>query len=219
MPQILDWVDSPAPSLSWSWTTPLSLVLYVWDRCLVGRWNVFQASGHELTWRGSCPESCGTGPHPYIIACSRTSSPVPSAEKQPRSMMLPPPCFTVGMVLQGGLCHTYFFWLKPKSSILVPSDQSTFLHCCSESLTWLWANYNRAFRWDSFGKAFFLAIRPKRLALWRVHDMVDWWTGVPSSAADSWRVFKVTPGLTVASLTNLARVLGLSFARRPDRGH
>ncbi len=34
----------------------------------------------------------------FIIPSTLTKSPVPAEEKQPRSMMLPPPCFTVGMV-------------------------------------------------------------------------------------------------------------------------
>ena len=34
-----------------------------------------------------------------IFPSTLTSLPVPAAEKHPHSMMLPPPCFTVGMVL------------------------------------------------------------------------------------------------------------------------
>ncbi len=57
-----------------------------------------------------------------------TSRPVPAAEKHPHSMMLPPPCFTVGTVLDRwwavpGFLHTYRLELRPKSSILVSSDQ------------------------------------------------------------------------------------------------
>ena len=35
----------------------------------------------------------------FIFPSIATSRPVPAAEKHPRSMMLPPPCFTVGIVL------------------------------------------------------------------------------------------------------------------------
>ncbi len=35
----------------------------------------------------------------FIFPSILTSLPVPAAEKHPHSMMLPPPCFTVGMVL------------------------------------------------------------------------------------------------------------------------
>ncbi len=33
-----------------------------------------------------------------IIPSTLTKAPVPAEEKQPQSVMLPPPCFTVGMV-------------------------------------------------------------------------------------------------------------------------
>ena len=38
---------------------------------------------------------------PFIVPSLFTSVPVPVAEKHPHRMMLPPPCFTVGMVLDG----------------------------------------------------------------------------------------------------------------------
>ena len=51
---------------------------------------------------------------PFIFPAILTSHPVPAAEKHPHSMMLPPPCFTVGMV--PGFLQTF----RP---ILVSSDQ------------------------------------------------------------------------------------------------
>ncbi len=64
----------------------------------------------------------------FIFPSIATSRPVPAAEKHPHSMMLPPPCFTVGTVLDRwwavpGFLHTYRLELRPKSSILVSSDQ------------------------------------------------------------------------------------------------
>ena len=50
-----------------------------------------------------------------------TSLPVPAAEKHPHKMMLPPPCFTIGMV--PGFLQKWHLAFKPKSSILVSSDQ------------------------------------------------------------------------------------------------
>ncbi len=52
--------------------------------------------------------------------------------KTPHSMMLPPPCFTVGTVLNRwwavpGFLHTYRLELRPKSPILVSSDQRSYL--------------------------------------------------------------------------------------------
>ncbi len=35
----------------------------------------------------------------FIFPSIATSRPVPAAEKHPHSMMLPPPCFTIGTVL------------------------------------------------------------------------------------------------------------------------
>ena len=79
---------------------------------------------------------------PFIISFTRISRPGPFAEKQPQSMMFPPPCFTVGMVFFG--CNSAFFVLQtrrveflPKSYILVSSDHMTFSKsssgscCCS----------------------------------------------------------------------------------------
>ena len=41
---------------------------------------------------------------PFIFALILTSLPVPAAEKHPYNMMLPPPCFTVGV--EPGFFHT-----------------------------------------------------------------------------------------------------------------
>ncbi len=69
---------------------------------------------------------------PFILSFTRISRPGPFAEKQPQSMMFPPPCFTVGMVFFG--CNSAFFLLQtrqveflPKSYILVSSDHMNIL--------------------------------------------------------------------------------------------
>ncbi len=54
----------------------------------------------------------------FIFPSIATSRPVPAAEKHPHSMMLPPPCFTVGTVLDRwwavpGFLHTYHA-IKPR---------------------------------------------------------------------------------------------------------
>ncbi len=61
---------------------------------------------------------------PFILSFTQISRPGPFAEKQPQSMMFPPPCCTVGMVFFGW--NSAFFLLQtrqveflPKSSILV----------------------------------------------------------------------------------------------------
>src|SRR4029434_4655116 len=64
---------------------------------------------------------------PYIVPSMQWSRPLPLAEKQPQSIMFPPPCLTVGMVFLGS--YSAFFPLQtrqvelmPKSLILVSSD-------------------------------------------------------------------------------------------------
>jgi hypothetical protein len=47
---------------------------------------------------------------PFILPSILTNLPVPAAEKLPHSIMLPPPCFTVGMV-------PGFFYLNAKHNI------------------------------------------------------------------------------------------------------
>ncbi len=47
---------------------------------------------------------------PFILSFTQISRPGPFAEKQPQSMMFPPPCFTVGMVFFG--CNSASFLLK-----------------------------------------------------------------------------------------------------------
>ncbi|MEQ2161759.1 hypothetical protein GOODEAATRI_012810 [Goodea atripinnis] len=51
---------------------------------------------------------------------------LPAKEKHPRSMMEPQPCFMVGTLCSGH--YVFCFACRPKSSILVSSDQSTFIH-------------------------------------------------------------------------------------------
>ena len=66
----------------------------------------------------------------FIFAYNTTSIPVPPAEKHTHSMMLPPQCFTVGMV--PGFLQT--------SSILVSSDQRILFLMVWESFWCLLAN-------------------------------------------------------------------------------
>ncbi len=61
---------------------------------------------------------------PSLRSWALWRSPVPAAEKHPHSMMLPPPCFTVGTVLDRwwavpGFLHTYRLELRSKSSSLI----------------------------------------------------------------------------------------------------
>ncbi len=86
---------------------------------------------------------------PFILSFTQISRPGPFAEKQPQSMMFPPPCFTVGMVFFG--CNSAFFLLQtrqveflPKSYILVSSDHMGFSQSSSGSSKCSLANFRRA---------------------------------------------------------------------------
>ena len=57
---------------------------------------------------------------PFILSFTRISRPGPFAEKQPQSMMFPPPCFTVGMVFFG--CNSAFFLLQTQQVEFLPKS-------------------------------------------------------------------------------------------------
>src|SRR4029434_2650847 len=61
---------------------------------------------------------------PSIVRSMQWIRPVPLAEKQPQSIMFPPPCLTVGMVSYSAFfpLQTRQVELMPKSLILVSSD-------------------------------------------------------------------------------------------------
>ncbi len=106
---------------------------------------------------------------PFILSFTQISRPGPFAEKQPQSMMFPPPCFTVGMVFFG--CNSAFLLLQtrqveflPKSSILVSSDHMTFSQSSSGSSKCSLANFRWA--WTCTGLS-----RGTRLAL---QDLSPW---------------------------------------------
>ena len=131
---------------------------------------------------------------PFILSFTRISRPGPLAEKQPQSMMFPPPCFTVGMVFFG--CNSAFFLLPtrrveflPKSSILVSSDHMTFSQSSSGSSKCSLANFRRA--WTCTGLS-----RGTRLAL---QDLSPWQRSV----------------LLMVAFVTLVPALCRSFTRSP----
>ncbi len=101
----------------------------------------------------------------FIFPSIATSRPVPAAEKHPHSMMLPPPCFTVGTVLDRwwavpGFLHTYRLELRPKSSILVSSDQRILFVTILEPFRCFLANSMRAFMCLALRRGFRRATLP-----------------------------------------------------------
>ena len=94
---------------------------------------------------------------PFIFPLILTSLPDPAAEKLCHSMMLPP-CFTVGMV--PGFLQTWRLAFRPKSSILVSSDQRILFPMVWESLGAFWqtsSGLTCAFYW---GWLFFRKVLP-----------------------------------------------------------
>ncbi len=117
---------------------------------------------------------------PFILSFTQISRPGPFAEKQPQSMMFPPPCFTVGMVFFG--CNSAFFLLQtrqveflPKSSILVSSDHMTFSQSSFGSSKCSLANFRRAWTCTGLSRGTRLALQD--LSPWRcsVLLMVAFW--------------------------------------------
>uniref|UniRef100_A0A672QY05 Tubby-related protein 3-like n=1 Tax=Sinocyclocheilus grahami TaxID=75366 RepID=A0A672QY05_SINGR len=101
---------------------------------------------------------------PFILSFTQISRPGPFAEKQPQSMMFPPPCFTVGMVFFG--CNSAFFLLQtrqveflPKSYILVSSDHMTFSQSSSGSSKCSLANFRRAWTCTGLSRGTHLALQ------------------------------------------------------------
>ncbi len=122
---------------------------------------------------------------PFILSFTQISRPGPFAEKQPQSMMFPPPCFAVGMVFFG--CNSAFFLLQtrqveflPKSYILVSSDHMTFSQSSSGSSKCSLANFRRAWTCTGLSRGTRLALQD--LSPWRrsVLLMVAFVTLVPA---------------------------------------
>ena len=99
---------------------------YAWGHCSFGRPICNQAlTSWLMSW-----DVASIYPHLLVMPSILWSAPVPPASKHPHNMMLPPPCFTVGMVfcrLQASpvFLQTYRWSLWPNSSIFVSSDQRT----------------------------------------------------------------------------------------------
>ena len=72
----------------------------------------------------------------FIFSSILTSLPVPAAEKHPYGMMLPPPCFTIGIVQ--GFLQTWCLAFMPKSSVLASSDQRILFSLSESPLGAFW---------------------------------------------------------------------------------
>ncbi len=156
---------------------------------------------------------------PFILSFTQISRPGPFAEKQPQSMMFPPPCFTVGMVFFG--CNSVFFLLQtrqveflPKSYILVSSDHMTFSQSSSGSSKCSLANFRWAWlkQGDTSGTAGF-----ESLAAQCVTD-VAFVTLVPALCRSFTRSPRVVLGFLLTVLVIIVTPRGEILRGAPDRG-
>ncbi len=145
------------------------------------------------------------------------------AEKQPQSMMFPPPCFTVGMVFFG--CNSAFFLLQtrqveflPKSYILVSSDHMTFSQSSSGSSKCSLANFRRAWTCTGLSRGTRLALQD--LSPWRRSGllMVAFVTLVPALCRSFTRSPRVVLGFLLTVLVIILTPRGEILRGAPDRG-
>ncbi len=160
---------------------------------------------------------------PFILSFTQISRPGPFAEKQPQSMMFPPPCFTVGMVFFG--CNSAFFLLQtrqveflPKSSILVSSDHMTFSQSSSGSSKCSLANFRWAWTCTGLSRGTRLALQD--LSPWRrsVLLMVAFVTLVPALCRSFTRSPRVVLGFLLTVLVIILTPRGEILRGAPDRG-
>ncbi|CDQ63165.1 unnamed protein product [Oncorhynchus mykiss] len=149
-------------------STPLLPGRCVWDHCHAERPSHISSSMPLLMEGGF--HSISQYVAPLIIFFTRISRPGPFGEKQPQSMMFPPPCFTVGMVFFG--CNSAFFVLQTrrvefltKSYSLVSSDHMTFSQSSSGSSKCSLANFRRAWTYTGLSRGTRLALQD--LSPWR----------------------------------------------------
>ncbi len=160
---------------------------------------------------------------PFILSFTQISRPGPFAEKQPQSMMFPPPCFTVGMVFFG--CNSAFFLLQtrqveflPKSSILVSSDHMTFSQSSSGSSKCSLASFRRAWTCTGLSRGTRRALQD--LSPWRrsVLLMVAFVSLVPALCRSFTRSPRVVLGFLLTVLVIILTPRGEILRGAPDRG-
>ena len=178
-------------------------------------------SSHTETWRFSANISLYITP--FILPSTWTRWPVPELEKQPHSMMLPPPCFTVGMVFRGLNASPFFhlivflvLWLK--SSIFVLSDHSTLSHWARESETCAQANLRRAARCLLDLSGTFHGWCTATPILFTALVTVDFETWMPTAAKSSLMASCVAVGLIFARTPTFEAAWPCNFHGRPFWG-
>ena len=147
------------------------------------------------------------------MPCTRTRLPVPEAAKQPHSIMLPPPCLTVGTVFFGlkascFLRQTYTTSICPKSSSLISSDRSTDFQNSSLPFKCSRANLSLAVMCRSLSKGVLLGRWPWSPPRWRALTTAFLETSTPEEARSATIILADVRGFLLTSLTIfLSRVL------------
>ncbi len=156
---------------------------------------------------------------PFILSFTQISRPSPFAEKQPQSMVFPPPCFTVGMVFFG--CNSAFFLLQtrqveflPKSYILVSSDHMTFSQSSSGSSKCSLANFRRAWTCTGLSRGIRLLLL---LTVRSVLLIVAFVTLVPALCRSFTRSPRVVLGFLLTVLVIILTPWGEILREAPDR--
>ncbi|XP_070398413.1 uncharacterized protein [Nothobranchius furzeri] len=160
---------------------------------------------------------------PFILSLTWISRPVPLAEKQPQSMMFPPPCFTVGMVFLG--CNSIFFFLQTrrvefiqKSSTLVSSDHMTFSQSSAVSSMCSLANIRRAWTCTGFSSGTRLALQDLIPCRCSVLLIVAFITVVPALCRSFTRSPRVVLGFLLTVLMIILTPRDEILRGAPDRG-
>ncbi len=154
---------------------------------------------------------------PFILSFTQISRRGPFAEKQPQSMMFPPPCFTVGCSLDATQ-HSFSskhdklsFYQKV---ILVSSDHMTFSQSSSGSSKCSLANFRRAWTCTGLSRGTCLALQD--LSPWQrsVLLMVAFVTLVPALC----RSFTSSPRVVLGFLWSFWPHWAEILRGAPDRG-
>ncbi len=160
---------------------------------------------------------------PFILSFTQISCPGPFAEKQPQSMMFPPPCFTVGMVffrynLAFFLLQTRQVEFLPKIYILVSFDHMTFSQSSSGSSKCSLANFRRAWTCTGLSRGTRLALQD--LKPWRrsVLLMVAFVTLVTALCRSFTSSPRVVLGFLLTVLVIILTPRGEILHGAPDRG-
>ncbi len=156
----------------------------------------------------------------FILYFTQISRPGPFAEKQPQSMMFPPPCFTVGMVFFG--CNSAFFLLQTRQVEFLPKSyilkMLTFSQSSSGSFKCSLANFRRAWTCTGLSRGTRLALQD--LSPWRhsVLLMVAFFTLVPALCRSFTRSPRVVLGFLLTVLVIILTPRGEILRGAPDRG-